>query len=237
MRTDTVQSFEELSRAAADRMIEAVAGNPAANLCLASGGSPELAYRLFVEGVRARGIDTTRMMVTKLDEWCGFSAEHESSCERYLQERIVAPLSIPPCRYISFRPDAEDYEQEVRRVREQLREHPIDLCVLGFGRNGHLGLNEPGDWLYPRAHVAQIAPATKLHPLLKSNRVEQGMTIGMGDIFAAREVLFLVTGAGKQEVYEQWMTEEITTRCPASLLWLHPSAVALVDQSSFKPKE
>lgn len=233
MVINNAENFEELSKMAADRMIEVIQKNPKANLCLASGRSPELTYRLFVDEVKARKLDIRHVIFTKLDEWCGFSAEHESSCERYLQDCIIKPLSVSSDRYISFQPDATDYNQDIRRIARLLQDHPIDICILGFGRNGHLGLNEPGERLQLHTHIACLASDTKMHPMLKSNNVEYGMTLGLGDIFAAREVLFLVTGSGKQKVHEQWMEQKIWTQLPASLLWLHPNTVAIVDQSSF----
>src|SRR5947199_376813 len=78
-------------------------------------------------------------------------------------------------------------------------EGPIDLCVLGLGMNGHIAMNEPGASLQTAAHVARLTKATLAHPMLANTRSKPGfgLTLGMAEILASREILLLVNGANK----------------------------------------
>ena len=228
-----VKDYDELSKECARRMLDYIVRNPKANICLASGGSPELAYRLFTNEVRQKNINVEEMVITKLDEWVNVPRDSDISCEKYIRERIIRPLNIDRKNYISFLPDTKNSEQEASNVEESLRKRPIDLCILGFGKNGHLGLNEPADDLIPYAHSVDLDEKTKTHPMLRGNPVEKGLTIGMKNILDSKEIILLMNGEDKQELFDRFMTQKISTHLPASLLWLHNNVKIVVRKDQF----
>ena len=232
---EEVSSYDELSEYTANLMLETVKTKPDALICLASGGSPEKAYRLFVQRVKEQKIDVSSVRFLKLDEWLGVSGEDPSTCEHYIRSIFVEPLSVKEENYISFNSDASDPEAECDRICRYLEKNPIDLCILGMGKDGHVGLNEPAASLHPYTHVAVLHEKTNTHELLTqtSNPVDKGMTIGMQNILASEKVLFLLTGADKQEVYEKFCAGEVTTEVPCTLLWVHKNLVCLIDTSTF----
>ena len=109
---------------------------------------------------------------------------------------------------------------------------PIDLCILGLGRNGHLGLNEPAASLKPDVHVAELDEQSQAHSMLQDSgaSVTRGMTIGLADILSAKEIMMLITGDGKEEVYQYLLAGEMSTRIPASFLHVHAQVATFVDQ-------
>lgn len=80
--------------------------------------------------------------------------------------------------------------------------------------NGHLGLNEPGESLQPACHISQLDAKTQQHEMLKTagRPVTRGITLGLKDILNAREVLLLVTGEGKQDATERFLTAKVSPR-------------------------
>lgn len=219
----------EMSQAAAAIVIRAVQADPNLLLCLATGGSPVGLYEALSKDA---AILKSRIRCLALDEWYGISSDHPSSCSHFLNQHVFQPWQIPPEQRIVFNPSARDPEAECRLMADRLaREGPIDLCILGLGRNGHIGLNEPSAHLLPNAHVATLDPTSQAHAMLQENgvRLTRGMTYGMVDILHAREIILLVTGSGKAAIFEQWLSGKITTRLPASLLHLHPRLHVLVD--------
>lgn len=228
-----VKDFDDLSVKTADYMANALANKKDVNICLASGGSPDKAYQLFVEEVKEKNIDASDLVITKLDEWLGIARDSELSCEKYVRDRVLDPLQVKEENYITFYPDCEDGDKESEKVNAQLQERPIDLCVLGFGINGHLGLNEPNEFLHPFAHKATLTEETKKHPMLQGNNVEYGMTIGMKNIMDSAEVLLLMSGSNKKALYEAFLTGDISTQLPASLLWLHDNVTVIVRDDEF----
>ncbi len=172
------------------------------------------------------------MRIVKLDEWWRLPADDRRTCEVYLQQKLIGPLGIGQSRYISFDSDAPDPEQECLRVRSSLeREGPIGLAVLGLGKNGHLGLNEPGPFLHPVCHRATLSPETRQHPMLNHSgpAPESGLTLGMRDILSSEVILLIVSGSGKEKALDQLRSGKITTDCPATFLWTHPRVHCLVN--------
>jgi galactosamine-6-phosphate isomerase len=112
------------------------------------------------------------------------------------------------------------------------KEGPIDICILGLGRNGHLALNEPAEWLQPFCHVAALTEESLQHPMIADmeSKPTYGLTLGMQEILHSRKIIMLVTGAGKRQVATAFLNGKISTSLPASFLWLHPHVECLVDQ-------
>ena len=94
------RDYAELSQLAADRMYRTVKENPRAVLVLATGGSPQLAYRLFCNQVTRDGVDLSGVTFVKLDEWLGLSADDEATCEVFLRREILEPLGIPEKQFL-----------------------------------------------------------------------------------------------------------------------------------------
>jgi len=175
------------------------------------------------------------LRMVKLDEWGGLDAGTPGTCEQQLREHLLTPLAITDDRYISFHSDPADPGAECERIRQRLAaEGPIDLCVLGLGMNGHIAMNEPAPSLQPYAHVARLADATLRHPMLTSSETKPsfGLSLGMAEILASREILLLVSGMAKREPLGRLLWREITTEFPASFLWLHPNCTLLCDRAA-----
>ncbi|UJD96185.1 galactosamine-6-phosphate isomerase [Lelliottia amnigena] len=228
--TFQVQSDDSsLSEAASEKLLALIHRKPDAVICLATGATPVMTYQLLVEKIIAQQVDISRITFVKLDEWVGLAPDNPATCEVFLQHHILQPLGIAPENYISFRSDNAD-EQECARIVEQIAQRGgLDLCVLGIGKNGHLGLNEPDEKLEPACHITHLDERTRLHEMLKQANVpvEKGITLGLRDILAAREVLLLVSGEGKQRAFAAFKEGKVTTQIPASFLWLHPKTTCL----------
>lgn len=228
--------YDRLSDYIAGRMVQCAKEKPNALICLASGGSPEKAYRLFAQRVQNEKIDISALRFLKLDEWLGVDGSDTSTCEYYIQSLLIKPLNIQKDHYIAFDGNSSDPEKECERISEYLQENgPINLCILGIGKNGHVGLNEPADAMEPYTHIATLQAKTKTHELLThtSVKMEKGLTIGMQNILASEKVLLLVSGSEKEEVWEQLKQGHVTPQVPCSFMWLHRNAVCAVDASRF----
>ena len=231
MRVTVLPDREALDRHAAAQIWEAAEARPDLLICLASGDTPTGAYAVLASAPER----LARARFIQLDEWAGLGAGDAASCAAYLEQTVQGPLAVPPERWIGIRGDAPDAAAECRRVEAALAEAgPIDLCILGLGLNGHLGLNEPADSFDPSCHVAALAEKSGGHPMLAGTTapVCQGLTLGLGDILRARQVLLLVSGAAKRAPLGRLAERRITPQLPASFLWLHTDAVCLCDEDA-----
>ena len=231
MRVTVYPDREALDRQAAALIREAAQARPDLLICLASGDTPTGTYALLA-GAPER---LARARFIQLDEWAGLGAGDAASCAAYLERTVRGPLAVPPERWIGIQGDAPDAAAECRRVAAALEDAgPIDLCILGLGRNGHLGLNEPAESFDPSCHVATLAEQTRTHPMLAEtgSPVRQGLTLGLGDILRSRRILLLVSGAAKREPMARLAERRVTPQLPASFLWLHGDAVCLCDEDA-----
>jgi galactosamine-6-phosphate isomerase len=226
------KDYEELSQISAKVMLEGIQKKPDALFCLATGSSPARAYEIFIELVNKDHINTQQLRILKLDEWWRINEHDPSTCETFIQTRIIKPLNIPSKNYIAFNSDATVAATECNRIAQLIKEQgPIDLCILGIGKNGHLGLNEPGDSLLPFCHVTKLSEKTKTHAMLTKTTtpINHGMTIGIADILASQKVLFLAAGDEKKSSFNSFLKVQIRTDLPASILWLHPNALCVYE--------
>ena len=210
---------------------------------LATGGSPLPTYRELIERCRDRRVSFARTRVFLLDEYVGLEPDHPQSCrsviQRELLDHVDAPadaLAVPECVSADLAVAGQAYE---RRIADA---GGIDLQLLGIGRNGHIGFNEPPSSLGSRSRLTTLAAATR-----KDNArffggdpetvPRQGITQGVGTILEARRLVLIATGEAKSEPIAKAVEGPVTAAVPASALQLHPHATVIVDQAASQQLE
>lgn len=237
MNIQYCNDYAHLSAEGHDFLVAALQQKPDLLLCAATGNSPERAYQLLTNTYRQQPKLFQQLQVLKLDEWGGVPMDEPHTCESFLKTHLLEPLNVTVERYFAFESDPENPEKECHRIQKIINtKKPIDICVLGMGKNGHIAFNEPGDVLYPDCHVAQLSEQSMQHTMAMAmtRKPTYGMTIGMRDLLNARKILLFVTGSSKQSIVERFLRQEISTQLPASFLWLHPDVTCLIDRSTIK---
>src|SRR5688572_21148701 len=164
-------THEAMSHRAAELVATGLRENPRLLLGAATGATPARTYELVGQLARDTPQLFNQFRLLKLDEWGGLAMDDPATCEVYLRDKLVEPLSISADRYGAWNSTPADPEAECRRTANWLASHgPIDLCVLGLGANGHLAFNEPADTLTPGPHVARLTETSLRHPMLQSAR-------------------------------------------------------------------
>ena len=215
-------TIAELNEKASETIIRELQQNPQSLICAATGNSPTGVYQKLVD--KKEIFDTSDLRFIKLDEWYGLDINDEGSCEKYLHEHLFNPLGISHKNYVAFDGKTPDPEKEFEHVKNYLEEHgPIDLCILGLGKNGHIAFNEPADNLHTHAHLASLSSTSLEHSMIKGTGepIKYGMTLGMTDILKSKKIILLVNGTHKNAIMQKLMEQKITTQLPASFLWLH----------------
>lgn len=209
-----------MSVAAAGFILREVKRHPSLILCPATGNTPTRTYELLAKtDYNFKGVQ-----LLALDEWGDIDPDDPASCSHYLNTQLISPLGI------QFALKFTRGEDGISQTTEFLKaKGPIDLCILGMGKNGHLGFNEPGPSLEPQSHKAKLSSASKNHAMLSDHSFKPafGYTLGMADILQAKSILLLVNGAHKKSIFQKFLTKKITTELPASFLWLHPNVTCI----------
>jgi galactosamine-6-phosphate isomerase len=237
MKVIKLDDYDALSREGASMIITELKKNKKSLLCAATGGSPTGVYEQLKKCFILQPELFSKLRVIKLDEWGGLSMNNPATCEYYLQKHLIGPLQITKDRYISFKSDPENPEDECRLIQQELRKNgPIDICILGLGMNGHLALNEPGSILEAEAHVANLSASSLMHPMIGNEGIKPsyGLTLGMADILQSSFILLLISGSKKKEITSAFLNGKISTSLPASFLKIHPNTVCLVDKEAFQ---
>ncbi len=229
-------SYETLSLEAVSLILKKIEQKNNAVLCAATGNSPTETYALLKRRFDQQPGLFSDLRVIKLDEWGGVPMHDPGTCESYLQCHLIGPLKIGGDRYISFNSNPDNAAEECLIIQGKLnRTGPIDICILGLGKNGHLALNEPGEFLEAHVHVAKLSESSLTHSMIGDMKMKPsyGLTLGMADILQSAFILIIISGAGKKEIAADFLNGNISTKLPASFLWLHPDAVCLIDKEAY----
>ena len=222
MLINRCNTLAELNELASAYIVHELQQKPGSLVCAATGNSPTGVYKKLAE--KRDAIPLKHLRFIKLDEWYGLGIKDEGSCEKYLHEHVLAPLNIPAENYIAFDGKSSEPERECNRIAGYLDEHgPIDLCILGIGKNGHIAFNEPAENLQLHPHLGKLSETSLEHSMIEGSgdKLKFGMTLGMGDIMRSKKIVLLANGTQKQEIMNKFLEQKISTQLPASFLWLH----------------
>ena len=227
IRHQVLDDYDAMSIAARDYVVEKIKKKPDSVLCLATGSTPTFLYNLLSKEPPEL---FSNLRIVQLDEWRGFEDGHPALCRTYLRSHSIAPWSIAEDRFLSFDSNPTDAEVECQRIETRLQAWGgIDLSILGLGTNGHIGFLEPNpEGLPERSHVAKLAASSQGHSMLNGSPCQEGLTLGMHTLLAARETLLLVSGQSKATALQDAISQPPTSLFPASVLLRGASNVTLL---------
>ena len=131
---------------------------------------------------------------------------------------------------------AEDPEAETVRYNQIIADNPIDLQLLGIGRNAHIGFNEPGTSFELETHVADLTDSTIEANSRFFEHVEdvpkQAYSMGIGSIMKSKQIIIEAFGAEKADAVAKMIEGPVTEDVPASILQQHPNVVVLLDEAA-----
>lgn len=232
-------SDEDFVQTGANLIVSLLQSNPKAVLGLATGSSPVGVYAKLVEMNRKNLVSFSKATSFNLDEYVGLPVNHPQSYRSFMNEHLFNHIDIDPSQTHIPNGNAADLEAECLAYDKMLEDHgPVDLQILGIGSNGHIGFNEPDANLSSKTHVVDLLEGTREANARFFDKLDdvpqQAITMGIGGIMKARQILLLVRGAGKAEAIRDAVEGPITTQCPASLLQSHPNVIVLVDEGAGK---
>lgn len=234
MKIVKVKDYDELSELAANMFIERVKKIEKPVVGLATGSTPEKMYANLVKKHQAGEISFANMVTFNLDEYAGLSKDDPASYQYFMHYHLFNGVDIKP-ENIHI-PDglAADLEKECEQYEKLIqKEGKIDLQVLGLGLNGHIGFNEPGTPFDSRTHVVELEESTRIANSRFFNSLEEvpkkALTMGIGTIMEAKEIIFLVNGEKKADILRKVVHGEVTENVPASILQRHPNITLITD--------
>ncbi|MBI4475635.1 MAG: glucosamine-6-phosphate deaminase [Acidobacteria bacterium] len=228
----------EVAVSVAQRIARALRGKPTLVLGLPTGRTPLNLYRELARLTAAGQADFSRASTFNLDEFLGLAAAHPGSYRSYMERHLFTHVNLQPDRIHLLDGNARDPLRECEHYERAIREAGgIDLQLLGIGANGHIGFNEPGPSVSARTHRTRLHPETR-----RANAMlfggdwrkvpREALSVGVGTILRAREIILLATGRDKAACIQRMVYGPVTPRVPASFLQLHSNVRLVLDATA-----
>ncbi|GHC62012.1 glucosamine-6-phosphate deaminase [Roseibacillus persicicus] len=208
-------------------------------LGLATGSTPIPLYEELVRLHREEGLSFEKVTTFNLDEYYGLSPESEQSYHHFMQKHLFSKVDIAPERI--HIPDGMVPRNEVERYCAEYEEAitqagGIDLQILGIGRTGHIGFNEPPSDDSTRTRLVTLDPVTRQDAASDFGGLDfvpkEAITMGIATILEARTAVLLAWGERKQEIVSRSLASSPSSSIPASFLNLHQDAAYLLDEAA-----
>ncbi len=211
-------------------------GGRKAVLGLATGRTPLGIYAELARLRREEGLGFGNVLAFGLDEYLGLPREHPQAFWRYLRERVVDPLGMHAAQVRLLASDVAPADIEAHCFayeRAIAGAGGIDLQLLGVGRNGHIGFNEPGSARDSRTREVRLARETREDAARAFGDLasvpERALAVGVATILEARRIRVLAFGERKHAIVRRMLEEPIGTALPATFLREHPDARLYTD--------
>jgi glucosamine-6-phosphate deaminase len=207
--------------AVATMVIEKIQSHPGPVIGLATGKTMVPVYEVLVE--HSKEVNFNKCFFTMLDEYVGLPDGHPSTFKHYILSHLINPLKLNVSQ-VAF--PNEHFEETLKKIGG------IDLQLLGIGRNGHVGFNEPGSSKNSRTRIVKLTKDT-----LEANKDQfvdqliptEALSMGLGTILGARSLVMLATGLSKADTIEYLMNHHNDPKCPATYLKDHPHFTLVLD--------
>ncbi|HUG89296.1 MAG TPA: glucosamine-6-phosphate deaminase, partial [Planctomycetaceae bacterium] len=208
-------------------------------LGLPTGSTPMGVYRELIRMYQEDGLDFSRVITFNLDEYWPMQPDSIHSYNRFMWENFFRHVNVRKenvhipdgtLRRRDVESFCEDYERAIEKAGG------LDLQLLGIGRSGHIGFNEPGSARNSRTRLVTLDPITRLDAASgffgEENVPHQAITMGVGSILSARKVIMMAMGEHKAAIIQRAVEEEVTEDVTASFLQTHPNAVFVLDDAA-----
>ncbi len=238
MEIIVVKNYQEMSSCAAKYFAKVISDKPDCVLGLATGDTPIGMYDCLAEEYRQGKLDFYRVRSVNLDEYYPITPDNNQSYRYFMNEKLFDRVNIR--KDATMVPDgtAKDVESACRAYENAIDAlGGIDIQVLGIGRNGHIGFNEPAKELIPFTHLTELTESTiEANARFFEDETQvprHALTMGIQSVFKARKIILLASGANKAEAVCAMLKGNISTNCPASLLCLHPDVTLICDRDAY----
>src|SRR5213594_720416 len=231
------RDYEQMSKTAAQIVVEVLNTKPNAVLGMATGSTPLGLYQELVRLHTEEQLDFSRVTTFNLDEYVGLPVTHSQSYHYFMHENFFKHVNIPPQNVhipsgttSNYRAFCDWYEQRIKECGG------IDVQILGIGSDGHIAFNEPASSLSSRTRLKTLSKQTIDDNARFFDAREDvpvyAITMGVGTILDARRLVLVASGKTKAKAIAQAVEGPVTSMVTASAIQLHRDASVIVDQEA-----
>jgi glucosamine-6-phosphate deaminase len=229
--------YEDLSRRAANLIFSQITLKPNSILGLATGSSPIGTYKKLIELYQKGDLDFSKVTSINLDEYKGLAPDNDQSYRYFMNKNLFEHINIDLSSTFvpnGLEPDSKKACEDYNKIISS--SGGIDLQLLGLGRNGHIGFNEPATFFPKETHCVDLTESTieanKRFFASEEDVPRQAYTMGIKNIMDAKKILIIVSGKEKAEILKEVISGPITPKVPASILQLHKDVTIIADTAA-----
>lgn len=237
MRIIKVKDYNELSRKAANIIGSQIILKPEGVIGLATGSTPIATYECLVKMYKEGVIDFENVTSFNLDEYLGLDEKSDQSYISFMKKHLFNKVNIKDININIPNGKAEDVEKECKEYEQRIiAKGGVDLQLLGIGRNGHIGFNEPDVKFEAMTHLVHLDEDTIEANSRFFNSIDEvpkkAISMGIKTIMHAKKVVLLASGENKAQTVYDMIYGPITPELPASILQLHNDVTIIVDEAA-----
>jgi glucosamine-6-phosphate deaminase len=234
MRIIICETPDEAADFVTREILAALARKPDLVLGLATGSTPIPVYRRLIDAQRSGTADFARIRTFNLDEYVGLAEDDPRSYRTFMRAHLFEHLGVPLTHVHCPPVEGPDLEASCRAFEARIeQEGGIDIQLLGIGRNGHIGFNEPTSSLASRTRIVSLTDRTRADNARffapDETPPSLAVTMGIGTILAARSILLQAFGPAKADAIRRALEGPVSSYCPGSALQLHADVTVLAD--------
>lgn len=236
MRIIIAKNYQDLSFKAASIIAGQLLLKPNSVLGLATGSTPLQTYQELVKMYRENNLDFSEAKTFNLDEYIGLTSDDKNSYHYYMDSNFFNHVNIRRSSIHIPNGMAKDLEEECEAYEQQIQKNNgIDLQILGIGKNGHIGFNEPDLKFETATHVVKLDQETINDNARFFSSIENvpqhAISMGIKTIMYAKKIILLVHGQNKHDIIKKALYGEVTPQIPASILQLHQDVTVIMEES------
>jgi len=237
MKIFVTDTYEQMSRKAANIIAAQVQLKPSSNLGLATGGTPVGMYKQLIKMNEENDINFENVRTFNLDEYYPIDKNNDQSYYTFMNENLFKHVNINEQNTNIPNGMADNIEEECKNYDSKIEEAGgVDIQVLGIGHNGHIGFNEPDGIFTKETNCVELTETTINANVRFFDSIEdvpkKALTMGIGTIMKSKKILLLASGEDKAEIIKIMIEGDIDPKVPASVLQLHPDVTIVLDKKA-----
>ena len=234
-----LKTADDMYRNIGEAIIRLVRKNPKAKIGLATGTTPEGLYKYLINKYEKNEVSFKDVQFFSLDGLCGLPKTDKNSYYYILTNSFLNKIDAQEKNIHLLNEEGsslEDFEKNAQAYNELLAKNQLDLQLLSFGENGHIGSNEPNTDFDLLTHVVEITPETREKKKAIFGSLEKtpkyAITQGIKNVLQAKEIIAMAKGKGKAKAVNEIVNGVYTKNCPISVLKNHPKATVYTDEEA-----
>lgn len=232
-----MENAEQIGEAVGKLFVDAIRQKPNIVLGLATGASPVPTYQYIYKECQKGNVSLKDVCTYNLDEYVNLPKSDKNSYYTFMHRELFDHTDILEENVHFLDGNAQDDEAECKRYDEALDRAQVDIQLLGIGRNGHIGFNEPSICFTKGAFKVKLTESTidaNSKYFDENPMPHYALTMGVGSIMKAKKIVLVATGSAKADAMAAMIKGDVTPVCPASILQFHHDVEVYMDKSAAK---